>query len=79
VSGERETRLSRLEEQMQEGAAFASTLVGMTLESATEAAKHRGFKVQVVPPSGALTADLNPMRVRLQLDDENTVTWAHAG
>jgi hypothetical protein len=61
---------------MQVGAAFASTLVGMTLESATEVAEHRGFKVQVISPFRSAPLDLNPKWIRPQLDDADIVTWA---
>ena len=79
VARERKGHLAQVEELMQEGAAFASTLVGMNLASATAGAEQRSFKVQIVPPSGELTFDLNPKRMRLQVDDAGIVTWAHAG
>jgi hypothetical protein len=71
--------LAQVEELMQEGAAFASTLVGVNLAHATASAEQRGFEVQIVPSSGELTFDLNPKRMRLQVDDAGVVTWAHAG
>jgi len=79
VAREWKGHLVRVEELMQQGAAFASTLVGMSLASATASAEQRGFKVQIVPPSGELTFDLNPKRMRLKVDDADVVTWAHAG
>lgn len=79
MARERKGHLLQVEELMQEGAAFAPTLVRMRLASATASAEQRGFTVQIVPPSGELTFDMNPKRMRLQADDAGVVTWAHAG
>ncbi len=73
------SHLDQLEALMQEGAVFAATLVGMPVDTASRLAEERGYQVNVVPPNGALTLDLNPTRMSFNLDKDDLVRSAHAG
>ena len=63
-----------------EGSVLAASLVGLDVEAALGQVEERGFDPQVVPHDvEAVTADLRHNRIRLFLDDKDTVVRAHAG
>jgi hypothetical protein len=60
---------------------YASTLVGLDGREAKDAAVRSGYhRSQVVTPDvDALTADLDPFRIRLFVDEQGVVVRAKAG
>jgi hypothetical protein len=70
---------AEFEERLREASALAETLVGLTVEEATELIAERGFRAEVVPPGWLVPADLDARRIVLVPDDAGVVTRASGG
>jgi hypothetical protein len=71
---------ARIEAQLAVTSRFASTLTGLMYEEARRRAEGRGFEVQkVTPRTRGFTLDLNSLRIRCKVNDDDVVTEVHAG
>jgi hypothetical protein len=68
-----------LHQRLREGNAIAATMVGLTADEASDRVKDKGFAPQVIPPGSLVTADLDPDRIRLAVDESGVVTRAWGG
>ena len=72
--------LRRERARLAEGNTFAASLVGLDRDRAVSQTKEHGFDPELVLPTTVfLTLDCRPDRVRLFLDETNTVVRAEAG
>lgn len=71
---------SEIETALRQGRALAQLLVGLPLAVAQEHVAVQGHKPVVLPADQeALTADLNPLRIRLFVNADDIVVEATAG
>lgn len=78
--GADQRRPAAAEERRAEGRAFGPSLVGLGVEEAVNRATDRGFDPQVISHrANAITADLRYNRLRLFLDEDETVVRVTAG
>jgi len=66
--------------RLAEGNKLAPSLVGLNRDVAVDRVKGRGFEAQAIPATAdAISADLAANRIRLLLDEDDTVVRAWAG
>lgn len=70
---------AELDERLRGASALAETVVGLTVEAATDLIAERGYRAEVVPPGWLVPADLDAGRIVLVTDDAGEVTRAWGG
>jgi len=67
------------EERLRGASALAETVVGLTVEAATDLIAERGYRAELIPPGWLVPADLDAGRIVLVAGDAGEVTRAWAG
>ena len=69
-----------VETALAKGREFAPSLVGLDVNAAVQAVAVEGYRAQLIPwYVQAVTADHDPLRIRLFLDEDDIVARATAG
>ena len=68
------------EARLARGREFAPSLVGLDVNAAVQQVAAEGYRAQLIPwYAEAVTADLDSLRIRLFLDEDDLVSRATAG